>query len=341
MRGLKRLRRAAGWPEVRSQSKALVLCYHRINEACADPRLCVTPSRFAEHLEVLRQYARPIRLQQLSQALLEESLPDRSVVLTFDDGYADNLYNAKPLLAHYDIPATVFVITGYIGHQREFWWDELDGLFLRPGSLPETLNLSVNYDTYHWQLDEAGDCSEETSRRQRRWRPGEESRSSYHSLYKALWKLLRSLAEGERQRALQDLRRWAVTKEVVRSSYRPLSSEEVVALDQGGLVEIGAHTVTHPALRKLPPDLQQDEILGSKTRLEEILNRPVTSFSYPYGNLSVQTADIVRETGFSCACSTRADVVRPSSERFQLPRVEVQDWDGEQFAEQLSRWLSD
>ncbi len=341
MRSLKRLRRAAGWPEVRSERKALVLCYHRINEACPDPRLCVTPSRFAEHLEVLRQYARPIRLQQLSQALSEESLPDRSVVLTFDDGYADNLYNAKPVLEHYDIPATVFVITGYIGREREFWWDELDRLFLRPDTLPEKLDLSVKGSTYHWQLDEADDYSEETYRRQRRWRPEEEARSSYHSLYKSLWKLLRSLAEGERQRALHELRGWAGFKEVVRPSHRPLSSEEVVALDQGGLVEIGAHTITHPALRKLPLDLQQDEILGSKTRLEEILNRPVTSFSYPYGNLSVQTADIVREAGFSCACSTLADVVRPSSERFQLPRMEVEDWDGEQFAGHLSRWLSD
>jgi peptidoglycan/xylan/chitin deacetylase (PgdA/CDA1 family) len=263
------------------------------------------------------------------------------VVLTFDDGYADNLYNAKPLLEHYDIPATVFVITGYIGREREFWWDELDRLFLRPDTLPEELDLSVKGVTYHWQLDEADDYSEETHRRQRRWRPEEEARSSYHSLYKSLWKLLRSLAEGERQRALHELRGWAGIKQVVRPSHRPLSSEEVVALDQGGLVEIGAHTITHPALRKLPPDLQQDEILGSKTRLEEVLNRPVTSFSYPYGNLSVQTADIVREAGFSCACSTLADVVRPSSERFQLPRVEVEDWDGEQFAGHLSRWLSD
>jgi peptidoglycan/xylan/chitin deacetylase (PgdA/CDA1 family) len=338
---LERMRRAAGWPRVRSERKALVLCYHRISDVYADPRLCVTPSRFAEHLEVLRQYARPTRLQQLSQALSHKSLPDRSVVVTFDDGYADNLHNAKPLLERYGIPATVFVITGYIGREREFWWDELDRLFLQSGTLPAKLDLSVNGNTYHWQLDEAENHSEGASSRQRRWRPGEESSSSYSSLYKSLWKLLRSMAEGERQKALHELRGWAGAKEVVRPSHRPLSSEEVVTLDRGGLVEVGAHTVTHPALRRLPPDSQRDEISGSKARLEEILNRPVTNFSYPYGNLSVQTADIVRETGFSCACSTVADVVRPSSERFQLPRVEVQDWDGEQFAGQLSRWLGD
>jgi peptidoglycan/xylan/chitin deacetylase (PgdA/CDA1 family) len=339
VRGLEILRRAARWPGFRSERKALVLCYHKIHESCSDPRLCVTPSHFAEHLEVLRQHARLIRLQHLSQALLDENLPDQSVVVTFDDGYADNLYNAKPLLERYGIPATVFVIAGYIGHNREFWWDELDRLFLRSDVLPERLDLGVNGNTYHWQLDEGGDYSEEAFRR--RWRPGEETRSSYHSLYKSLWKLLRPMAEDERQRVLHELRGWAGAEEVVHPSHRPLSLEEVVALGQGGLVEVGAHTVTHPALPRLSPGSQRDEISGSKSRLEEILDRPVTSFSYPYGNLSEQTVGVVRRAGFSCACSTRADTVRLSSERFRLPRVEVQDWDGDEFAGQLSRWFSD
>jgi peptidoglycan/xylan/chitin deacetylase (PgdA/CDA1 family) len=339
MRSLKRLWRLAGWSGIRSERKALVLCYHKVNELCTDPRLCVTPSRFAEHLEVLRQHARPTRLQHLSQALLDKNLPDRSVVVTFDDGYADNLYNAKPLLERCGIPATVFVITGYIGQDREFWWDELDRLFLRPGALPEKLDLSVNRRTYHWQLRETDDHNEEAFRR--RWRPGEEICSSYHSLYKSLWTLLRPIAEDERQRVLRDLRGWAGAKEMIRPGHRPFSLEEVVALGQGELVEVGAHTVTHPALRRLSPDSQRDEISGSKSRLEEILDRPVTSFSYPYGNLSEQTVGIVRRAGFSCACSTRADAVRLSSERFQLPRMEVQNWDGEEFARQLSRWFSD
>lgn len=341
MGGIERLRRAARLPRSRSEGKALVLCYHRINELCSDPRLCVTPRRFAEHLEVLREYARPIGLQQLSKALLDGNLPERSVVVTFDDGYADNLYNAKPLLERYGIPATVFVITGYIGHKREFWWDELEGLFLRSGVLPEKLDLNVNGSTYHWRLGQAGNYDEEAFQRQRRWRPGEEARTSYRTLYESLWNLLRRTAEGERRRVLHELRGWAGAGEAVRPSHRPLSLEEVVALGKGGLIEVGAHTVTHPALRRLSPDSQREEILGSKARLEEILNRSVTSFSYPYGILSEQTVDIVREAGFSCACSTRADVVTLSTERFQLPRAEVQDCNREEFAVQLSAWFSD
>lgn len=314
--------------------------YHGITESRSDPRLSVTPSHFAEHLKILQQHAHPMRLQQLSRALLDGNLPDRSVVVTFDDGYADNLYNAKPLLERYGIPATVFVTTGYIGHKREFWWDELDRLFLQPSALPERLDLNVNGAAYRWELDEAVDYGEEASRRCRRWRPGEETRSSYQFLHNTLWKLLRSMVGDERQRVLQELRGWAGAEPLVRPSHRPLSLEEVVALTQGGLVEVGAHTVEHPALRKLPPASQRDEISGSKAQLEKILNRPVTSFSYPFGNLSEETVGIVQEAEFSCACSTRAGVVGLSSERFQLPRVEVQDWNREEFARQLSRWFS-
>jgi peptidoglycan/xylan/chitin deacetylase (PgdA/CDA1 family) len=52
--------------------------------------------------------------------------------VTFDDGYADNLYNAKPLLERYGIPATVFLITGYIEDKRQLWWEELVRLLLQP-----------------------------------------------------------------------------------------------------------------------------------------------------------------------------------------------------------------
>ena len=57
------------------------------------------------------------------------------IVVTFDDGYADNLWNAKPLL-NMLIPATMFVLSGYLVNRRSYWWDELDHLLLRPNTLP-------------------------------------------------------------------------------------------------------------------------------------------------------------------------------------------------------------
>jgi hypothetical protein len=92
------LRKIKRWFGKRSSEGVLVLVYHRVAKTRIDPwSLSVTPEHFAEHLEALRQHAVPLRLQQLSRALAKGTLPGRSVVVTFDDGYADNLYHAKPL----------------------------------------------------------------------------------------------------------------------------------------------------------------------------------------------------------------------------------------------------
>jgi peptidoglycan/xylan/chitin deacetylase (PgdA/CDA1 family) len=108
------------------------------------------------------------------------------------------------------------------------------------------------------------------------------------------------------------------------------------------LIEIGAHTVTHPSLSALPIASQREEIWQSKTGLEEILDRPVTSFAYPYGkrsDYSAETVALVREAEFVCACSNFAGLVSQSTDRFQLPRVHVPDCDGEEFVKQLSGWF--
>jgi peptidoglycan/xylan/chitin deacetylase (PgdA/CDA1 family) len=336
-----KLRRLAGRLSRGSRPGTLILLYHRVAEPCTDPwSLSVTPRHFDEHLEVLREHARPIRLQRLSRGLLEGDLPDRSVVVTFDDGYADNLHNAKPLLERHETPATVFLTTGYIGQEREFWWDELDRLLLQPGTLPETLRLSVSGSIYRWELGKAAYYnSEDALRRLRYWRAWGVFRSRYR-LYRSLWKLLHPLTEDERRTVLDELLAWANSGPVGRPTHRPLSLKEAAELAQGKLVEIGAHTVTHPALPKLSVASQRDEIQQSKARLEEILGHPVTSFSYPHGYLSEETVAIVREAGFACACSSVADIIRPSTDRFRLPRVVVQDWNGEEFAKRLSRWLN-
>jgi peptidoglycan/xylan/chitin deacetylase (PgdA/CDA1 family) len=335
------LRRSARQPENGSEGRTLILLYHRIDKPRSDPwSLAVTPRRFAEHLEVLRRYTQPIRLQQLSQALLYgNNLPDRSVVITFDDGYVDNLRNGRPLLEHYNVPATFFLASGLIGQEREFWWDELDRLLLQPGVLPEKLSLNVDGKTHRWELNEAANYSEEDSRRHRRWRVWEEAPSPRHSLYYSLWELLRPMTEDERGRVLRELRKWADAEPVGRSSHLPLSLDGAVALAQGGLFEIGAHTVTHPALAALPPALQRDEIMGSKARLQEILDRPVSSFSYPYGSLSAETVRIVREAGFACSCATHNGLVSQPTDPFQLPRKHMQNWDGDKLAKRLSRWF--
>ena len=342
-RGVDRLRRVAKRLGKRRARRALILLYHRIATPGSDPwALSVAPARFAEHLEVLREYASPIPLGRLARDLREGSVPDRSVVVTFDDGYVDNLHVAKPLLVRHNVPATVFVPSGTIGSEREYWWDELDRLLLQPGALPEKLRLSVDGDQYRWDLGEAARYGDEEGRRYRRWRAWKEAPTARHSLYRSLWELMHPMTEAERQGVLAMLREWAGVEPTIRSEYRSLSPEELVALSQGGLVEIGAHTVTHPSLSSLPVASQRYEIRESKARLEETLGRPVRSFAYPYGqrsDYSAQTIDLVREAGYACSCSNFAGRVERSTDPFQLPRIFAQNWNRDNFAKQLQRWF--
>jgi Polysaccharide deacetylase len=85
--------------------------------------------------------------------------------------------------------------------------------------------------------------------------------------------------------------------------------------------------------------LQRAEIRQSKTECEEIVGRPVTSFSYPHGDYTEESVSAVAEAGFTCACTTEYRSVCRGSDRLRLPRVYVGDWGGETFAEWLSRGI--
>jgi len=346
MRGLGRVRRWIRRVRLAGQPRAFVLLYHRVTELPADPQLmAVSPQHFAEHLEVLRKHWRPFGLQPLVQSLRDRNIPYQGVAVTFDDGYADNLGQAKPLLKCHDVPATVFVAAEPMGAERELWWDDLDRLLLQPGALPETLFLTIQGSPYRWDLGPSGRYSPSDFDKHRRWNMlCEQAPTARHEIHRSLCKLLRPLPEPGRRKALDDLAAWAGAPRAARPTHRTLSAEEVRALADDALVEIGAHTVTHPMLSMLPPEAQRAEIQRGKARLQDILGREVTSFAYPYGapsDYTPETVALVREAGFACACSNFHDLVWRGSDPFQLPRALVRDWDGDEFARRLEGWFHD
>jgi peptidoglycan/xylan/chitin deacetylase (PgdA/CDA1 family) len=321
----------------------LILLYHRVAELESDPQLLsVTQSHFAEHLHILGQHARPMKLREMVRALRENNLPRRAVAVTLDDGYADNLYNGKPLLERYNIPATVYVSSGYVDTSREFVHDTLERLFLRPGRLPQQLALTIRGRTHQWDLEGEAYYSEEAYQRNRAWHVLKaETPTPRQHVYRSLCQLVYTLSDGERQSALEALMLWAGTTSVCRPTYRVLGAGEIRILAEGGLVDVGSHTVAHPVLSALPVVDQRDEVQRSKACLEEILGRPVTSFAYPYGGRSDYTAEtvaIVREVGYDHACSNFEGLVGRGTDPWQLPRFLVRDWDGDKFARLLREW---
>jgi peptidoglycan/xylan/chitin deacetylase (PgdA/CDA1 family) len=259
--------------------------------------------------------------------------------VTFDDGYLDNLENAKPLLERYEIPATVFVASGYVGATEEFWWDELERLLLHPGSLPALLQLTIGGESREWDLGDAAFYSVQEWRRHRRWQVREDPPTLRQAVYLDVWRLLQPLRLSEQRDIVSTLRAWAGGTPTARGTHRTVSPSELRTLSEGGLIEIGAHTETHPLLSQLPLGDQRAEIESSKATLEQLLGTPVSSFAYPYGAFLPETISLVRDAGFAYACSTRESALPGDTGPFQVPRVQVEDWAGEKFSEQLRGWL--
>ena len=278
------------------RSRSVILLYHRVTRLATDPwKMCVTPEHFSEHLQVLRKYS-VVRLNQLQDKLNTQSkfLGGLTVAITFDDGYADNLAQAAPLLERFEVPCTFFITSGYVGSDREFWWDELE-------------RMVWSYDTT----------------------PQKRSQ-----LYRSLYDELRFLSHESRRERLDS---WGVDSGAAgpaRSSHRVLTTEELRHLAANPLFEIGAHTVTHPVLADQPAETQRAEVRNSKQHLEQLLDRPVASFSYPYGGLghySAKTVNEVGRAGFLRACTTEAHPVRAGDSPLEWGRLNVTDMDGDQF----------
>lgn len=335
-----RVRRVLGRLHRRLTARAVILMYHRIGPADGDPwHLGVSPERFDEHLAVLTSVMRPLSMAQLVEGLHERRLPRRAAVVTLDDGYANNLHTAKPLLERHGVPATVFVTSGYVGSPREFWWDELEALVLLPDLLPPTLRLDLGGRVHQLEVGEAAryDAAQRLGDRERHtWEAAAGTRLGF---YRELWELLRSVSHAERQRGLDALRAWTGRDGHARATHRPLDREELAALARDGDVEIGAHSVSHPFLSALDPAAQREEIRRCKADLEGMVSRRVTSFAYPHGDFAPVTASLVREAGFASACSTATASLGAGSDTYALPRFAVGDWTGDELAKKLSAWL--
>jgi len=192
-----------------------------------------------------------------------------------------------------------------------------------PVSLPQTLQLRIAGRGVAWDLGEGGDPAPR------------------HAAYRSLCLSLRRLSEVDRETLLEDLRRWASVDSGPRPSHRPVTEEELQELATDPLVEIGAHTAEHPALATLPAPTQRDEIEMSKRYLENAIGKPVAYFSYPFGRgrrprqtYNRETVKLVERAGYSAACALKPSFRRRSS-LYELPRLIVRDWDGDELIRQI------
>jgi peptidoglycan/xylan/chitin deacetylase (PgdA/CDA1 family) len=295
---------------------SVILMYHRVAAPAHDPYgLAVHPDRFAAHVEHLRRLGSTVPVEDVVGRGSR-----RRVAVTFDDGYVDNATVAAPMLADAGLPATWFITSGALGSRR-FWWDRLAGALLGAQPLPPAVDVEVA------ERDLWLDLRTSTARS-----------NALQFLHRRLLPLPPDELAASVDRVIEVLGGEPPVDDAVT-----MTPEQLRQLADLPLQQVGAHTRTHVHLNGQPAELQRAEILGSVADLAHLLQRPVRDFAYPFGGpdtVGTLAHDLVAEAGCRVACTTTPGPVRRRSDRYQLPRLTVLDWEAEEFSARLEAALS-
>jgi peptidoglycan/xylan/chitin deacetylase (PgdA/CDA1 family) len=293
----------------------IVLTYHRVL-AEKDPLFpdVTTGSDFDMQARVLCRFFRTFTLSEAFRRLSEGSLPRRSVAITFDDGYLDNLEVAFPLLERYRLPATFFVATGFLSGEN-MWNDRIIEAVRRfPGDALDLQSSGIQ------KLD----TSNAANRRR---------------AIDTLIAKLKYVEEPQRSELVDCV----VSAAGGQHSANLMMSEKDLQVLAGAGMEIGAHTKSHPILARARDDIAREEIAGSRKFLQNLLDDDINFFAYPNGrperDFHDKHCNMVRDAGFSGAVTTHPDRVDANTDRYRIPRMSTRDTNPAKFAMRLSYML--
>lgn len=282
-----------------------ILIFHRVHRVI-DPLFPGEPDAlwFDAMLGWVKSWFNVLSLDEAVARLKAGTLPSRAAAITFDDGYADNYHIALPLLKKHGLSATVFVATGFL--DGGIMWNDAVIEMVRQVRGPELdledLGLGIH-----------------------RVETTQDRQNTINTLISRIKYL-------EFQPRLDLVKRCTEKAQCVLPNDLMMTSEELRSLRRAG-IGVGAHTVHHPILARLPSNDAWEEIWGSKEQLEEILSEPVSLFAYPNGrpeqDYLPDHAQMVREAGFSAAVSTSWGVADRRHDQYQLPRFTP--WDRAEF----------
>lgn len=273
-----------------------ILTFHRVNDD-DDPFFPAVPTAvFERHMAHVARTYRVLPVDVLVTRAQQGQLPRNALAITFDDGYRDNLTHAAPILARYDLPATIFLATGCIGTAEVPWFDRLALAFKTTRasgfSAPwgETLRLA-DADTRLQALE----------------------RTLRH---------LKRLPDAQSRRALESILEALAVDETRSFKNLMLTWDDVHALMGLGF-SVGAHTVNHPILSRVSPERAWTEILGSRSMIESACGAAPAAFAYPNGGAADYTdavTQLVGKAGFTCAVTTRFGLNTAATPPLELHR---------------------
>lgn len=278
------------------------LTYHRVradgdwvNHQERDPNV-VSTSEFERQVAYLARHYHVLSGDEF-RAFLDgrTELPLRSALITFDDGYLDNYTEAFPILRRYGVSAIFFVTTAFIGSSTSYLWlDRIDTVAKTVGPAAVARWL----DGHEVRVDGEGI---------------EEVRSGLKRLTR------------DRRFEVVGLLEATFGKADVPLTDTSMSWNQLAEMADAGMT-IGSHTATHQILGAATRDEVRDELLSSRTALEERLRRPCWAFSYPNGEVGdfrPEDAEDLHAAGYQCAFTQVPGFIGRGSNVYALPRVPV------------------
>jgi peptidoglycan/xylan/chitin deacetylase (PgdA/CDA1 family) len=278
------------------RARLSILIYHRVLEepdTLTDDQC--DKDFFELQIRTLSRYFNVLPMPEAIQRLKEKNLPSKAACITFDDGYADNVENALPILQKFGVPATFFVAAGFIDN-GVMWNDKIIELIRHaPG---DHLDLNA-VDLGKYEIN---------SLKQRR-----------ETLF-ALINKIKYLPLDERHALIERLYQLIP---VALPDNIMMTTDQLKQLHRAGM-EIGGHTLSHPILARIEYKTAYDEIAKGKSKLENIIQAPVRFFAYPNGkpgqDYLPEHVTLLKKIGFEAAFVTASGAANYKSDIYQLPR---------------------
>ena len=298
-----------------------ILCYHSFSatdEHEWDPCLYMRPDALVERFEFLReQKYRVLSLSEGLKRLYTGTLPDRSVVLTFDDGTRDFATTVVPLLERYQYPATVYLSTWYCGQPRPIFRGFAKYVFWKGRSAYRGGPIWKMQGPFDLQTaDGRNRLVDELRIEIRRQGISLEDRDG----------LMSEIAAGlgvNYQRALTE------------TNFHLMTPEQIARLAQSPLVQVELHTHRHQS--PLRRDLFQREIRENRERIEMMTGKPAHHFCYPSGVVENEFLPWLQELQVDSATTGESGLASRASHPLLLPRIVDTSHLG---IERLGVWLS-
>lgn len=301
--------RADRWLTPAARGSGVILTFHHVRP---DPIPAFAPNRLLgitpDFLDLtLRELdARGfevIALDAVPERLAEPDYGPPFAVLTFDDGYRDNVEHARPVLARHGVPWTVFVTSGFADQVGRLWWIELERAVARL----DRVRIAIGGRS----LDLPAHSPQEKT-----------------LAFEALYRDLRRGSEADLLDRIADLCGQAGFAPGGVAADLCLSWDALRDLARDPAVTIGAHTVSHPMLAKHDAPAAAREIVESRDRIAVELGRPVRHLSYPVGDptsAGPREFALAKSTGFDTAVTTRPGhlFAEHAGHLHALPRVSV------------------